>query len=195
MSKKVNLSLIVLSALILSGCTSKTTSQQTPPPSADINQEQSEQSVSTSIRDLLGMGQSQKCTYSYTSTDENNQTITSEGTIYLAGEKLSQSIKITSTGDEAQNLNMRVISDEEYMYSWDESGKTPGMKMKMEKGIQEEAETSENQSVDLDKKIDMKCSPWIVDQKQFTVPTNIQFTDLSEMMKSLPKMPAVPQGE
>ena len=40
------------------------------------------------------------------------------------------------------------------------------------------------QGADLDQKADYKCSAWVVDGSYFTPPSDVKFTDLSEMFKT-----------
>jgi hypothetical protein len=189
MSTKTSHSLVILFAVILSACTTKTPGVENQ--ADDKKTPGTEQSLSTSVRELLGLGQNQKCTYSASFTDES-ATTTTTGTIYIAGKRMAQEVQVVSTGDNAISTDMRMISDGTTIYTWDPSKKTPGMMFKVVEPTGTTDTKTENQNVDLDKKMDMKCSAWTVDEAKFTVPTDIQFTDLSELMKNIPTVPAIP---
>jgi hypothetical protein len=39
-------------------------------------------------------------------------------------------------------------------------------------------------NLDLEKDTEFKCSPWVVDASKFETPSNIQFMDVSELLKN-----------
>lgn len=193
MSKKSKLSLIILSAILFSACTTKApvgTSNQTGEnqPTAVPT----EQNQPTSMRELLANGQNQKCTFSMSETDEDDNTTDTSGTLYVSGKRMFEEVEILNSANETKNVSMRMMSDGDKIYTWDASKKTSGMMFKMTEPTETEDNETQNQNVDLDKKIDMKCSSWTVDESKFTVPTDVKFTDLSELMKNIPTVPAIP---
>lgn len=191
MSTKAKLSLVILSAIILSACTTKAPGQQNP--SGENAPE--EQSQKTSLRELLGLGINQKCTIATSVTDEDGIKTDTESTVFISGKKMAQEVAVTSTDKESPKVNMRMISDGEYMYTWNIENKSQGMKIKITEPTAEdktEGTPAKASSVDLDEKVDMKCSSWIADNSKFTVPADVTFTDLSELMKNIPTVPAIP---
>lgn len=189
MRNTTKISLVIISALLLSACNGKTptgTNQAAAP---------TEQSQSSSIRDLIALGKNQQCTVSMSQTDDKGIKTDTTGTIYISGKNLAEQVQIVSSDPKVKTINMMMISDGTTMYTWDQSGTLPGMKL----AIPTPAATgttpsnTQTQSVDLDKKFDMKCSNWAVDNSKFAVPTNIKFTDLTQLMKNIPTVPAVPQ--
>lgn len=194
MIKLTSFSLVIASAVLLSACTVTKNPTGTPNP-ADENQPTAtptEQSQSTSLRELLANGQNQKCTFSMSETDKDDNKTTTGGTLYISGKRMAEEVQITNTGNGGINTNMMMISDGDKIYTWDPSKKTPGMMFKMVEPTGTADGKTQNQNVDLDKKIDMKCSPWGVDESKFTVPTDVKFTDLTELMKNIPTVPAIP---
>jgi hypothetical protein len=182
MNKKVRVSLIILSAVLLSACTAKAPLA----PNSDV-----EQGSPTSMRELLGMGKNQKCTFSISRTlEEDGQATKTEGTFYVSGNKFAEEIKITSDMEGFENINMFMVSDGVDLYTWNKDKSVTGMKYRMDDSAEPTDPNSDSRNVDLDEKVDMKCSPWIVDKKVFEVPTDVVFTDLSDMMKNMPTMPA-----
>lgn len=194
MRNKAKLSLILLSAVLLSACSLKAPGSTNE--TADTNTEENQ---STSLRDLIGMGKNQKCTISTSITDEDGIKTDTEGVFYISGKKMAQEYIVTSTDTDMPKVTMRMISDGEYMYTWNDENKDQGMKIKVtepeDEDIDVESGEAQYESIDMDEKVDLKCTPWIVDNGKFTIPTDVTFTDLSEMMKNIPTMPAIPTGE
>lgn len=199
MNNKARLSLCLISAVLLSACTAKVpngTQEQAGDNKAP--ETQSEQSISSSLRDLLAMGKSQQCTVSSSSVDDKNVKTETTGTIYISGKKMAQEVSVTSTDKDFPRVNMRMISDGSYMYTWNTETKSQGMKMKITEPEEGKTENNgkQNGNISMDDKLDVKCSNWIADNSKFNIPSDVQFTDLNEMMKNIPTMPAgVPDGE
>jgi len=130
-------------------------------------------SVKSSIKSLLAGGKNVSCTVKYPTAQEST-----EGTIYVSGKKMSGDFKMMVEGKSVEN---HMITDETYSYSW--SSMAPqGVKMKIDQEQNSNASPTSGQ-VDVNSEVDMKCSPWGVDNSKFTPPTNITFMDLSQMMK------------
>lgn len=195
MSKKAVFPLVIFFAILLSACTTKA-------PVGTENQAgenkpvetETEQSQSSSLRELLALGKNQKCTVTTTSADDDGTKTDTVGTIYISGKKMAQEVSVTSTDKEIPKINMRMISDGSYVYTWNTDTKNQGMKMKFEETQAEDKTPDTNNTqakgVNMDEKYDMKCTGWVVDNSKFAIPADVQFTDLSEMLKNLPTMPA-----
>jgi hypothetical protein len=190
MRNKAKISLVIFSAVLLSACTTKAPGVENQ--AGDNQPTETEQSSTSSLRDLLAMGKNQKCIVTTSTTNEEGIKTDTIGTIYISGKNVAQEVSVTSSDKKAPNINMRMISDGTYMYSWDTSKKTPGMKIKMTEPSDGGVQNTKGQSgsVDFDNKVNMKCSGWSVDNGMFTIPSDVKFTDLSEMMKNIPTMPA-----
>lgn len=185
MSTKINLSIVILSAVILSACTTKTPTT-TGGESETVKPTVADQAKATSLRDLMGMGQNQKCTFLTTDTDTDGNRTDTSGTLYISGKRIAEEVQILSPNNEALNTNMMMVSDGTKIYTWNPIKKTQGMMFSMVNPTDTTESQTQNQNVDLDKKVDMKCSPWTVDEVKLTVPTDVKFTDLSELMKNIP---------
>lgn len=198
MINKKHLLLLLSSSLFLSACTPTQTPSQTPTPTTTPTP--TEQTLSTSVRELMAMGSNLQCTYDFTDSQSKVQT---KGTTYISGKNFAQeSDIILPPTSSAVGGKMNMISDGTTVYTWNPDKKaTGGMKFVIDKAAKDQAQANKN-NVDLDKKIDMKCSPWNVDQAKFTVPTDVKFTDLSQLMqgikdttKNLPaNVPTVPKN-
>ena len=156
-----------------------------------------------SLRDLLGMGKSQKCTFK-----NENEGMKSEGTFYISGGKSRAMISNTIPGGEEETSTSNMIFDtaSNTTYVWTE-GMKEGMKMTMNDMDQANAPVSgddENEDMldtsasddlaqELDQEYSYDCDSWKADASLFVVPSDITFVDMAEMMKALPNPAAIPQ--
>ena len=178
--------LLLSSALFLTACTTQPTNTGQTPSTTPTPTVAREQSLSTSLRELIAKGGSLQCKYKYTDPDSKVET---KGTMYLSGSNFAQDVEIPDPSKKTSlNTKMSMISDGSTMYTWNPDKKDTGMKLPVDKTTVDKTQ-SNNTSVDLDKKMDMNCSPWTSDQSRFNVPTDVKFTDLSELMKSVPAIP------
>src|SRR3989344_6582040 len=150
---------------------------QAPQESSVTSQEQKSETgfLKSSIKSLLAGGKNVMCSVRYPTGDQST-----EGKIYVSGKNMRGDFNMTISG---KAMESHMISDGTYMYSWSsETGQ--GVKMKIDQTEVKASPTSE--SVDIDKEVDMDCSSWGVDNSKFTIPADIQFTDMSEIMKQTP---------
>jgi hypothetical protein len=132
---------------------------------------------SKSLKDLLTAGIAQKCTYS--STDEDGST---EGTSYISGGKVRGDFSVVSSG---KTTKSHMISDGKTSYIWTD-GEETGFKMTVEETDTQETDSSQTPTqgaAGWDDKFDYKCSAWVTDGSYFTPPSNVKFTDFSELFK------------
>lgn len=189
MSKIANLSIVIFSSLFLAACTTGSTPDQGQPQNnKDGN------GTSFSMRELLGQGKNQKCTFSVSETGDDNIQSSTTGTIYIAGNKIAEDVEIKSSDETIGNVSMKVISDGTYMYSWSPDNKNSGMKVKITEPSTDatDSEDIENQNVDMDKKMDLSCSNWTVDNSKFTIPSDIKFNDIDQTLENLKKVTGIP---
>jgi len=176
MKKTLSLSLIIASSLFLSACGVKT----------NDSSDKSDSKTSFSLRELIAQNIPQKCIYSGT-----NQEGSFESEIIVSGDKFNQTVK--STNGDGEEVTMHTISDGEYYYTW---GVTQGQAFatKMKANFDSEAEDSQDyqaeeesfdqeSSLDLDNDFQGTCSPTIVSDADFQPPTDVNFTDYSQMME------------
>lgn len=189
MSKQVGIAIGIILLLLLGGFgymkLSGKTAVQTPSQDGTTNTTNNGSAMG-SLKDLLTAGKNVSCTVSYT----GNQAGTS-GTTYVSGKKVRADFTVkTSDGKETVS---HMIQDGTYAYIWT-ANSTVGTKMKVE-AVENTDKTAaapsqpQSQAVDLNQKVNMKCSDWRVDESVFVPPTTVKFTDLSEAMKNLPKTP------
>jgi hypothetical protein len=191
-SKLVSTLIVISFGLLLSAC-GKTTSDVSGQIENKTESREEAFSKKSTLKTLLGMGKSLNCTYEF--TDSENK-LTTKGTTYVSGKNFATDIETTNPADTKKTLKNHMISDGEYLYTWGDDQKGTGMKVKMEASTETDSKTVKTDVAgvqeDMEKEYDMKCSPWGVDQSKFTVPSNIKFTDLSEIMKNIPSMPNIP---
>lgn len=149
----------------------------------------------TSIKDAMASGKAMKC--SYTINNKEGGDIVS--TMYVDGKKYAGTTNVAGT---VQHM----VFDETAMYSWAEGQKT-GMKMttactqdlakNLPKNTDDAAPAPDpTGEKTFDNALDVKCEPST--GGDFTVPSDIKFTDQCEMMKNLqkniPNMTDLPKG-
>jgi len=149
----------------------------------DVNKEanQTEVNEKKSLKELLGLGTAQKCTY-----EINQDGQVTKGEILIKGEKFRQNTEITSNEG---MMKVYSISDGQYFYSWNDAIKGSGSKMKIEAvETTPEENTQKQENVNWEEKLDYKCNPATLTDADLALPTDIEFVDLSEMMNNLQNM-------
>lgn len=149
------------------------------PASITGNNQQQAAGAPSSLKDLLASGQSQKCTFA-----DNSGTASTQGTVYIGDGKMRQDF---SSSDNGQTINGHMISDGQNFYTWTE-GSAVGFKMAIT-ASQETSQNSQNQSPDVNKKIDYNCGAWSPDSSLFVLPSGVQFNDINSII------PQIPQGQ
>jgi hypothetical protein len=140
-----------------------------------------------SLKELITANVPQKCTFS--ATDETGST---EGTTYVSGGKVRSDATVT---DEGETTVSHMISDGKTNYIWTD-GEKNGFKMTVPEEDAEDisapdsADTPVSNEVDMDQKTDYKCAAWIPDNSVFVPPTNVTFTDFSQMMEPAGSAPS-----
>ncbi len=169
-------------------------------PAGDVNgtpvtntQVSEERQSARTLRELLSLGDTTvQC--SFTTDDGTTRT---EGNAYVADGKVRTDSTITIEGKESMTSSS-IISDGT-MYAWGSMMPT-GMKMSLDAvgGSARPESTSGTsntapQGADLDAQNNYQCAPWTVDPAVFALPSDVTFTDYTEMMRgaSMSGAPAV----
>lgn len=131
----------------------------------------------TSLKDFMLLAGNQKCEF-------NDPETGNSGTVYSGSGKMR--------GDFSAQINGKVtpshmINDGGSIYIWMDEGKT-GYKTTLEAIENVNGLVGGSQTIDINKKVDYSCSSWTVDEGQFIVPTDKQFTDMTKMMQDAAKM-------
>lgn len=170
------LTLLLVSALLLSGCLKKPT---VPGTSSDSTDSSSDQTISGKFTDLLNLGKNLKCTWKL-----SEEGVVMEGVVYVSGKKALSSM--TADLPDGQKMENYSLSDGETVYSW--SNTQQGTKFKISDFDQYQPDPSQEQQQQMEtfqKDYNYKCSPWIVDSSKFTLPSDIQFTDMGQQMQQM----------
>lgn len=136
-------------------------------------------SVGKTFAQLLGMGQSLKCTYEY-----NDGANVSSGTMYMTdgGERIRGEFAFTQSG--AGPMQMSMVRADGYNYMWS-SAMPQGIKTKVtEENRAQLFDNSDNNATAINN-TEYKCEEWSADAGMFVVPTNVQFMDMGDMQKMM----------
>lgn len=185
--RKTKVVLLAVGILLLAGCGNKPVDKAGEigvENKSDIKTETKAEKggVISSIKEAMGLGKAMKCAYKFKSENGNLESVA-----YIDGKKY----KAEST---VMGKKQNVIFDETAMYSWAEGEKT-GMKMaktcmeEMAKNIPKSESDSEPLSDSktdeefFDDATDVSCVPY--SGADFSIPTDITFTDQCEMLKGI----------
>lgn len=184
---KKYIAILTVCVLVLSACSAK----QNITNKIDETKNKVE-NKKTSIKDLLGLGQEQKCEWS--SEVEGNKSV---GTMLIKGNRFRQSV-ISKTADQPET-SMEVITDGEWTYLWNPKTREQGMKTKVTEEQREDTEKLANGSLDWGKEYNYNCSPASISDAEFVPPTDVEFMDLDALQKQfknlIPSGVDVPTGE
>jgi len=139
---------------------------------------------SASIKDILGMGKSQKCTW----TGEDGES----GVIYTDGKKSRVEVSgaLVEKGQKMISLN-----DGEWTYTWIDGADTQGTKIKLadleEMNDQfggDFIEDDEDSEIDEDMPGDYSCENWRARGSMFDPPSDVEFMDMNSQLEGLGDM-------
>lgn len=203
--KKIAIAIFAIGAVVLvSGCAKKGTENNNQGNSKKETAKEETGGVINSIKDAIGLGKKMECSYTY---KEGNESFTTK--TYIEGKKYKGE-------SEAMGKKQMMVFDGETMYMWNPEDKK-GTKWE-QKCIEElnkdnkKEDSSAPKPTEEDIKdaseafadaMDVKCTP--VDSIDFSVPSDIVFSDMCEqlkamqekfkdMEKNLPKGANIPDG-
>ena len=132
-----------------------------------------------SFKDLLAIGSNQQCTFA-------DQESGSSGRIYTGNGNARGDFDSQAEGSKSTS---HMIVDSKHMYIWTDQ-EAKGFKMSRDsvEKVQKNLPTNNPKTVDINKKVDYKCSSWSVDASVFVPPSTMQFEDYSAMMEEAQKM-------
>ncbi|HUD09501.1 MAG TPA: hypothetical protein VMR77_01705 [Patescibacteria group bacterium] len=128
-------------------------------------------SVTGTILGLIAGGKTVSCAIAY---PDNKGT----GTVFVADKKFAGDFNMKDA--QGKETTAHIISDGTYIYIWSSAMPTGGIKMSLEAAKSAATNAQNNQSVNINQNVDMKCGQWTVDNSKFTVPATIKFTDMSK---------------
>lgn len=173
------LAIIVIAGAIFFFTKGNDSETQTAGDTATTENASEESMENTSIKKLLGMKDSQKCTFETTEGGE-----TSTGTFYFADGKGRGEFSSVIAG---QTSKGNMIIDGTTTWFW-QADQNTGMKMAFDP--ETAVENSQNkQALDPNKDYKYDCDSWNGDKSIFTPPSNVTFSELA-----IPSIPAMPSG-
>lgn len=137
-----------------------------------------EVSKTVSLAEIIAQNVPQKCTLEYT---DGETRIATE--MWIKGNKFKQisTNQMPQIGTKEYNM----ISDGEYIYTWDGTTKK-GSKMKIEETQAQDIETSDqNVNLDWETKFDYNCSPSLISDSDLTPPSDIDFVDINSELEKM----------
>jgi hypothetical protein len=179
-----SLFIVLLAVVVLTGCLPKKdqsgkeeTSTQKQTTQKESVKEESKEGLSGTIKELIGLGKSLKCTWN---KDENFNSVG-----YIKGNKYYGEIERLD-GENNKTTGFIIIKDE-CMWSW-EKNKAEGIKMCFDTSEMEGTDDLSKSIWDMDSSVtgtEYKCVPAIVSDSKFDPPSDVNFMDMEEMMKGM----------
>jgi hypothetical protein len=130
--------------------------------------------VRGTIQGLIAGGKNVTCTV----VDKTRGTGSS--TIFVSGKKMAGDFKNVVEG---KTIEGHMLMDGTFAYIWSSDQPDKGIKISVDEVNKADKQQGVNQGLDINAETELKCSPWIPNGSKFIPPTNIKFTDLTEMMK------------
>jgi|GEM_PF-712260 len=143
-----------------------------------------DESFTGTLTDLLKMGKSVKCTGSFSDEESSMEMV-----VYTSGEKSYSETSFMAA--DGENMKTYSIFDSEWLYTWNDQGMATKMKVSDMEDLAkdlpagEETEEAVESSEEYQNDFDYKCSAWIVDNGKFTPPSDLEFTDLTQVMQEI----------
>jgi hypothetical protein len=175
---------IAIGLLVLGGCgAAKTATVQEAPTATPTPKTET---AKTALKELLAGGKVQKCTWSAV---ENGNDVS--GTLYVSGKKFRQESVTTDSKTKALSQNYS-LGDGETVYTWGAMMGGRGVKISMaslENMVTGTPSGTPSQvNAVLDQQYQYQCQPWTADESQFVPPTNITFSDMSQLIKNMQQL-------
>lgn len=145
----------------------KTTNTQTAKP-------QTGNSITGSIMSLLSGGKNVNCQVTY---PDNKGT----GSVYVSDKKFAGDFTTKDANGKETTGNM--VSDGTYMYVWSSAMPT-GIKINLTDANKAAQNAQASQGIsNINEKVNLNCNPWAPEASKFTVPSNIKFQDMSQLLQ------------
>ncbi len=151
--------------------------------------EDTEPGTLMSLSELMARGKPMECTWN--ENESNGGSVT--GHMVINGKQFKNDVTVESLpgeeGGEALQIETHSISDGTWVYIWNSMQPGKGTKMDLAKLEQPATatDTPEKQDLDLDRKLDYKCTDWSSDAAIFTPPSEIIFEDVTAETNKLMK--------
>ena len=170
-----NVIFIVIALLAAGGIGYKLMAKPSPKLQTIVPQvENSKSRVKSSLRQMMGMGKSASCEVS---ANEAEGLIS--GKVNISGSKMMGDFKMSD--EMGKMMDSHMINDGEFTYIWS-SAAPQGTKIKNDTVAPAKSGQTQN-GFDEDQEVDMECSDWSPASNSFTAPSDVEFFDMSNMMR------------
>lgn len=174
METKTIISIIVALVVVGGGVWYMTSHHQLTMPAGEATTTGENQEGSGTLADLMMRSGSYKCTVEMKPTADN-QNAQSSGTVYIGNGKMRGDFNTVVAAMGNKTVESHMISSDGYVYTW--SNLMP-QGMKMQVATNDGAATQGG--LDASAAVDYHCAPWMVQDSQFVLPTNVTFTAVGQ---------------
>ena len=141
------------------------------------NEEGENASVGNTFANLVALGQSVACTFSHDDGAGNR----SSGTVYMTGGATQMRGDFTVEASGTAPVETFMVRTGGYTYMWSDAS-PQGIKSQV---VNEAELTSDDQNGGIDEDTEFSCQAWNVDNSKFSLPSGIQFTDMSAQIDAM----------
>jgi hypothetical protein len=147
--------------------------------SVSTSNQASASAVRQTMHDLITSGAPQTCKFSIAATATSSGL---SGTIYIASGNMQGDFIKTDTAGKVTNAHMIITGGMDYL--WSDASLTKGYKLSWSVAAASTILSDRAGGVNINQPTAYSCSDWTADQSKFTIPANIQFTDITAMIKA-----------
>jgi hypothetical protein len=141
-------------------------------PNAGQPPEATPSTQSSTLKDLLARGGSNKCTF--TSSTQNSQ---SQGTVYISDSQMRGDFSSVAAG---KTIASHMIVKDNTSYVWSDAA-PQGFKMSFD-AMTAQSDATPQAGVDPNAQVNYSCAPWSADASLFALPTSVTFQDMSSLV-------------
>jgi hypothetical protein len=169
--------IIVIAVSMSAGksASSPTSSTQTSS-SNSSNQVITASAAKQSVRELISSGATETCTFSIPATATSSSM---SGTVYVTSGNMRGDFTVTNQSGKVTSAHMIIENGTDYLWS---DAMAKGIKLPWALAASSTS-LSSRAGVDINQPTSYSCSNSVPSQSEFTLPTTIQFTDISAYMR------------
>jgi len=139
---------------------------QKTPSTAQSNTGNKSGPIETTLKSLLSMGKSLKCSFS-----NNTKDASVSGTVYAGSGKVRQDFQTNAAGIATSG---HVIVDSSTMYMWTDTS-NQGFKFALDQVSSPSSGSAQSQTPDINKAMNFSCKGWSIDNSFFVLPSKVTF--------------------
>lgn len=139
-----------------------------------------------SLAHLLALGRTLECSFQF-----NDTTLTGEGTGFFDGEKMRIDSMYPGEGGVTYTSNLIIVGGDMYVWATTDAG-TFAVKMPTSAEGSAQSGTAATGQLSPQDTVSYSCKSWNVDGSVFVPPSNLDFMDMSEIIKGMPTLPTPP---